>query len=188
MHIIECQTSYFPTKIQILEFVRDCALQEWTWYSQPMYLLHEKGAIERLEGQTLFLLFSRHHRRYLKRPRPFLHRGLHPSLITAKSSPGAARHLPRSVVAEERDVLADFIPLLLDDAFRYPHQVADFLRGSFSIFKRIAIRLEHCRDMYEVQKSMLSKSRDGGTWSIPHYVCSFLKRYPCSWNSVPDGT
>lgn len=46
-----------------------------------------------------------------------------------QSSLGAARDLPRSVVAEKGDVLADLLPLLLNDALRYPHQVPDFLRA-----------------------------------------------------------
>lgn len=129
----------------------------------------KKGGDRRLEGQDFFYcslaIIG------FKKPRPFPHRGLHPSLIAAKSSPGATRDLPRSVVAEEGDVLADLIPLLLDDAFRYPHQVADFLRGLFSVFKRIAMRWSIVREMYEVQKSVLSKSRDAGTLSVPpHYV------------------
>lgn len=44
-----------------------------------------------------------------------------------QSSLGATRDLPGRVVAEERDVLADLVALLLNDALRYPHQVPDFL-------------------------------------------------------------
>ena len=39
----------------------------------------------------------------------------------------ATRDLPGRVVAEEGDVLADLVTLLLNDALRYPHQVPDFL-------------------------------------------------------------
>lgn len=44
-----------------------------------------------------------------------------------QSSLRATRNLPGRVVAEEGDVLADLVTLLLNDALRYPHQVPDFL-------------------------------------------------------------
>lgn len=50
----------------------------------------------------------------------------------------ATRHLPWGVVAEKRDILSDLIPLLLHDAFRYPHQIADFLRVQEAICKKRA--------------------------------------------------
>lgn len=44
-----------------------------------------------------------------------------------QSSLRATRDLPGRVVAEQGDVLADLVALLLNDALRYPHQVPDFL-------------------------------------------------------------